>query len=549
MPVKAGNNICPLLIYSCEEDVVEDYLARYGYPPPSVAQRSAPAARASPARPPLPRTMARTLPLALCLSALGAGCMHAAALSHPVFASASRLRVLSPVARLPVTDRGTIVPGLRVVDANSMMQTRHVQSAANCRDGLTLKGVLAGAVKATSTRRLEHRRSCLSSLSTSAHAAKSCCPSLMRRMTPHSRAHTPRHVSPVAAANRPGGDLHGGMDDERNANIATLKELFYDDVSGGADVDAAAAQRGLDSVRLGRLTDVPFARWSMVLLPHQQVLLNVFQPQYTLMFEALLRTPKPWYYLHVLLPGGTANLDNEEYALPQGTFAELGAEQMAAGRAGLQDGDGPNARGVQRRAGARASLCGTLMEVVDVAWQADSRLAVVVQGVCRAVVVRATQTTPYARGEVQRLPDVEQMLSALCASSAWLRRVRAWERAAGSEPATGNLNSEPESGNPNPASEISTLNSASGTNEFDSAPEAGVLSAAFQVPPSVPSSASAGALSFLNAAPISVQAEARIMMAAAVAEDVVWQAYERERISLGNAVPPAMCTFNTSAAE
>ena len=40
----------------------------------------------------------------------------------------------------------------------------------------------------------------------------------------------------------------------------------------------------------------------------QQVVLNVFQPEYVHMFETLLATPQPWLYLHVQLPGGVANL-------------------------------------------------------------------------------------------------------------------------------------------------------------------------------------------------------------------------------------------------
>ena len=83
----------------------------------------------------------------------------------------------------------------------------------------------------------------------------------------------------------------------------------------------------------------------MVLLPHQQTVLNVFQPEYVHMFETLLASPKPWYYLHVLLPGvgrdGVENLCNPEYALP-----------------GLGDDDDAP--------GPKATLQGTLMQVIGV---------------------------------------------------------------------------------------------------------------------------------------------------------------------------------------
>ena len=56
----------------------------------------------------------------------------------------------------------------------------------------------------------------------------------------------------------------------------------------------------------------------MIFLPHQQTMLNVHRPQYTLMFETLLSTEPPWLYLHAQLPEPSIeNLGNEEYALPQ----------------------------------------------------------------------------------------------------------------------------------------------------------------------------------------------------------------------------------------
>lgn len=191
-----------------------------------------------------------------------------------------------------------------------------------------------------------------------------------------------------------GGDLEGGESESRNADVDALKRAFYG--SGPAEADGPA-----DGVaRVGRYLDLPVARWSMVFVPAQQVLLNVFQPQYTLMFESLLAGPRPWLYMHVLLPGGADNLANPEYALP--------------------DDDGPQAQGGGPR--SRAPLVGTLMEVVSVERQPDARLAMVAQGLGRAVVVRATQSLPYARADVQLLPDAETLLAAACTSSRWLRQ-------------------------------------------------------------------------------------------------------------------------------
>jgi hypothetical protein len=81
---------------------------------------------------------------------------------------------------------------------------------------------------------------------------------------------------------RPGGDLEGGLDDKRNADILALKRLFYtagvaDRDEGdpaaapsGGDVAAIPATKAEAARRLGIYLDLPLARWSMVFLPHQQ---------------------------------------------------------------------------------------------------------------------------------------------------------------------------------------------------------------------------------------------------------------------------------------
>ena len=63
-----------------------------------------------------------------------------------------------------------------------------------------------------------------------------------------------------------------------------------------ADPQATAA--------VGLLRNIPVARFQMVLLPHQNGYFNIFQPQLVHMFETLMATPKPWLYVHALLPGG-----------------------------------------------------------------------------------------------------------------------------------------------------------------------------------------------------------------------------------------------------
>ena len=172
-------------------------------------------------------------------------------------------------------------------------------------------------------------------------------------------------------ADPPIADLSGGEDADRNAAVASLKSLFY-----APDPPKDLPGRR-DASRLSLMLDVPLCRWSFEILPHQQAALNVFQPQYTHMFEALLSRPPPHYYVHVLLPGGTQSLGQPEYELKPGT---------------------------------EAPLAGTLMEVIHVRREPDSRLSLIVRGLSRGVVVRATQASPGALAR----PDAGRQLLALC---------------------------------------------------------------------------------------------------------------------------------------
>ena len=178
-----------------------------------------------------------------------------------------------------------------------------------------------------------------------------------------------------------GGDLRDGLDPERNAILQSLKKSFYSSSSDRDDDTAASALEG------GFAPDLPLCRWSFNILPHQRAALNVFQPQYTLLFEKLLTTERPWLYAHVLLPGGVENLANPAYRLEPGSDAPLQ---------------------------------GTIMEVVAVQREADSRLSLLVQGVARGIVLRPTQALPYARADVMLLPDDEQLLECALMSRRYL---------------------------------------------------------------------------------------------------------------------------------
>ncbi|KAG8471159.1 hypothetical protein KFE25_009580 [Diacronema lutheri] len=185
------------------------------------------------------------------------------------------------------------------------------------------------------------------------------------------RARAPRRACRPLASD--GGDLLGGADAGRNERVGELKRLFYAPDAAASDEPAANARRARAH---GVYADLALCRWSFTILPHAQLVLNVFQPEYVHLFESLIATRPPWLYAHVQLPGGLANLANDDYALVPGS---------------------------------KAPLAGTLMRVVRADRQSDARLRLVVQGLRRVRVLRATQRLPFARADVRALPDAEEL--------------------------------------------------------------------------------------------------------------------------------------------
>jgi len=184
-----------------------------------------------------------------------------------------------------------------------------------------------------------------------------------------------------------GGDLSGGGDDERNERLEQLRKMFE---APAAEVEAGSeAEKIEEAKRLGLLLDLPLCRYSWCLLPHHQIAMSVWQPQYTLMFGKLLAQPPPHYYFHVLLPGGAESLGEPGHELEPGT---------------------------------KSSLVGTLVRIAYARRNPDATLTLVVQGLCRGVVLKATQYLPYSRGDVQVMPDSEALLAAARSAEAHLAR-------------------------------------------------------------------------------------------------------------------------------
>jgi len=190
----------------------------------------------------------------------------------------------------------------------------------------------------------------------------------------------------MMAAAAGGGDLFEGQDESRNAALSALRSAF---LAPSEEEASPVAMR--DAARVGLYLDLPSTRWGFNILPHHRQTLNVFQPQYTLMFEKLLATPEPWLYAHILLPGGVENLGNPEYALEPGTSAPLH---------------------------------GTLMQVMAVQRETDSRLTLLVQGLARGYALRPTQELPYARVDFALLADDEQLAASARHAEAFLERER-----------------------------------------------------------------------------------------------------------------------------
>ena len=208
--------------------------------------------------------------------------------------------------------------------------------------------------------------------------------------------HPARVRPPLMQSGMYGGDLEGGRDEDRNANIASLKSLFYKEAADDADAADAAGS----TTDLGLLRDIPVARFRMCLLPHQQTAFNIFQPQLVHFFETLMGTEKPWLFMNAQCPvGSVESFGNPLYALP-----------------GL--GDDPNGA-----PGPAATLQGTLMEVVAAERQADARILLVAHGLGRAVVTKGTQSLPFSRGDVQLLHDTEALAAARHRSRDYLSKM------------------------------------------------------------------------------------------------------------------------------
>lgn len=173
--------------------------------------------------------------------------------------------------------------------------------------------------------------------------------------------------------------------EDRVFTVTKLNDLFY---KGG---DEVATSIGVESGELPRL---PLFRVQWNALPGAREVYHVHVPHYTAMFEGLVRSPRPWLFGHLWLPGGSENLRNEEYALRDGT---------------------------------QAALTGTLMELLTANRLDDGRLSVVAQGVGRFRVRSTVKDVPYFVVDAELCLDDDELVTTRQDAARCAAMWRKWE--------------------------------------------------------------------------------------------------------------------------
>eukprot|EP00543_Licmophora_paradoxa_P008643 CAMPEP_0202449834 /NCGR_PEP_ID=MMETSP1360-20130828/8530_1 /ASSEMBLY_ACC=CAM_ASM_000848 /TAXON_ID=515479 /ORGANISM="Licmophora paradoxa, Strain CCMP2313" /LENGTH=447 /DNA_ID=CAMNT_0049067893 /DNA_START=250 /DNA_END=1593 /DNA_ORIENTATION=+ len=177
--------------------------------------------------------------------------------------------------------------------------------------------------------------------------------------------------------------------EERDARMKLVRQLqktFYQDdelagAGAGAGADISFCSPSKDNSRI--LQNVPLWRVQWTELPGFQNVLNCHVPHYTHMFRRILSCPDrtKWKFGHVFLEGGSENLGNDLYKLPDSTSPTTTSQ---------------------------ATLTGTLLQITDYIEQDDGRLTLIVQALNqRFTIIDATQHLPYAIATVQLQPDSE----------------------------------------------------------------------------------------------------------------------------------------------
>jgi hypothetical protein len=195
-------------------------------------------------------------------------------------------------------------------------------------------------------------------------------------------------------------------DMERMEMVRSLQKSFY---SSSSSSENDESESSLPSTRpkldtsTGILTHLPLWRvgWSEV--PGRASCLNVHEGHYTNMFETILNSgPKPWYFGHLHLPGGTKSLQTGERAYDLKSWREEAEDKQI-------DRDGQDDDPLLEQEHDRSAVIGSLMRITDYRRMEDGRLCILVHVLERFVVDTVVQSFPYGVAHVQILPDSEEL--------------------------------------------------------------------------------------------------------------------------------------------
>ena len=161
--------------------------------------------------------------------------------------------------------------------------------------------------------------------------------------------------------------------------VRKIQECFYTP----SENDPSSGNKNKFPLKMGStvLKDLPLYRVEKTQLPGYQTVLNVNEFDAHMFWEIISGKSKPWYFGHILLPGGSINLDNPSYELHEGTLAPL---------------------------------TGVLMKICDYQQKDDGTLMLIVQAIEKIKVLETKRHTPYAIATVQVVPEEELLEDYFC---------------------------------------------------------------------------------------------------------------------------------------
>jgi len=156
---------------------------------------------------------------------------------------------------------------------------------------------------------------------------------------------------------------------------------------------ALASREGEGDDDDGNQEGLPVWCHGSAMLPGFWEVLGVHQPWLVTMFDRLVKTQKPWRYVHF---SASSSLPHVEGARLAGVLAPLNPAAAAQASPIAPDDD------------PQRDAVGTLMEVVASETTADRRLFLAVRALGPVKLVRVVQSSPHIRAEVEWRPDWEE---------------------------------------------------------------------------------------------------------------------------------------------